>query len=64
AKNGTPEAAIKAFEAAAQKAVASTDFQDWAKSQGLDQRTGWMDTATYQAQWTADHDELTSLFGS
>lgn len=64
AKNGTPEAAIKAFEAAAQKAVASTEFQDWAKSQGLDQRTGWMDTATYQAQWTADHDELTTLFGS
>ena len=62
-KNGTPEAAVKLFVEAAQKAVASEEFQTWAKSEGLDQRTGWMDTATYQAQWDADHTELTELFG-
>ena len=62
-RNGMPQDAIDAFVAAAEKAVASADFQNWAKTQGLDQRTGWMDTATYQSQWEADHNELTSLFG-
>lgn len=62
-KNGTPQEAVDAFVAAAEKAVASSDFQAWAKTQGLDQRTGWMDTATYQAQWNSDHDELSALFG-
>lgn len=62
-KNGTPEEAIKTFEAAAQKVVNGQEYQEWCKTQGLDQRTGWMDTATYQAQWTADHDELSKLFG-
>lgn len=63
AKNGTPEAAMKAMEAAADKVVNSDEFQEWAKAQGLDQRTGWMDTETYQKQWEADHDELSELFG-
>ena len=45
--NGTPEAAIKAFEAAAEKAVASETFQSWAKNEGLDQRPGWKNTVDY-----------------
>lgn len=63
AKNGTPDEAIKAFEAAANKVVNGAAYQEWCKTQGLDQRTGWMDTATYQAQWNSDHDELSKLFG-
>ena len=63
-KTGTPEAAIKLFAEAAEKAVASEEFQNWAKSEGLDQRTGWMDPVTYQAQWDADYAELTELFGA
>ncbi len=61
---GTPEAAIKAFEAAAEKAVASEEFQSWAKQEGLDQRQGWMNTADYKAQWDTDYKDLTELFGA
>lgn len=60
---GTPEAAVKAFEAAAEKAVASEEFQNWAKQEGLDQRQGWLNTADYKAQWDADYNDLTELFG-
>ncbi len=63
-KTDMPENAIKAMEAAAEKVVNGQEFQDWCKSQNLDQRTGWMDTATYQAQWQADYEELTALFGN
>ena len=62
-KNDMPQEAIDAFVAAAEQAVASSEFQEWASTQGLDQRTGWMDPATYQAQWDADYAELTELFG-
>ena len=62
-KNGTPEGAVKAFVEAAEKAVNSEAYQSWAATQGLDQRTGWMDNATYTAQWQKDHEELTQLFG-
>lgn len=62
-KNDMPQEAIDAFVAAAQQAVASEEFQTWAATQGLDQRTGWMDPATYQAQWDADYKELSELFG-
>jgi len=60
---GTPEAALKAFEAAAEKAVASKEFQNWAKEQGLDQRPGWKNTADYQAAWDKDYKDLSALFG-
>ena len=60
---GTPEGAIKAFEAAAEKAVASDEFQNWAKQEGLDQRQGWMNTADFKAAWDADYKDLTELFG-
>ena len=60
---GTPEAALKAFEAAAEKAVASKEFQNWAKEQGLDQRQGWKNTAAYKASWDKDYEDLTALFG-
>lgn len=62
-KNGMPQNAIDAFVAAAEQAVNSQEFQDWAKTQGLDQRTGWMDPATYKTQWDADYKELSELFG-
>ncbi len=60
---GTPEAAVLAFEAAAEKAIASATFQDWATSQGLDQRQGFLNTADYTASWDADYASLTELFG-
>ncbi len=61
---GTPEAAVKAFEAAAEQAIASATFQDWATSQGLDQRQGYLNTADYTAAWDADYAALTELFGN
>lgn len=61
---GTPEAAVKAFEAAAEKAVASEEFQSWAKQEGLDQRQGWLNSADYKAQWDTDYADLTELFGT
>lgn len=61
---GTPEAALKAFEAAAEKAIASDDFQNWAKGEGLDQRQGWRDTADFTATWNADYEDLVALFGT
>ncbi|WP_031549731.1 Bug family tripartite tricarboxylate transporter substrate binding protein [Oribacterium sp. FC2011] len=61
---GTPDAAIKAFEAAAEKAVASDSFQEFCKQQGLDQRQGWLNTADYTAEWDSDYQNLTALFGT
>ena len=62
--NGTPEAAVKAFEAAAEKAVASEEFQTFCKQQQLDQRQGWLNTADYTAAWKADYEDLNALFGT
>ena len=62
--SGTPDAAIKAFEAAAEKAVASDSFQEFCRQQGLDQRQGWLNTADYTAEWNSDYQNLTALFGS
>ncbi|KSV58095.1 tripartite tricarboxylate transporter substrate binding protein [Acetivibrio ethanolgignens] len=58
AANGTPEEAIKAFEAAAERAVASDDFQNWAKAEGLDQRPGWKNMTDFKAAWDTDNQEL------
>lgn len=60
---GTPEKALKAFENAAEKAIASESFQKWAKTEGLDQRQGWKNTADFKAQWDQDYKDLTELFG-
>lgn len=60
---GTPEGALKSFEAAAEKAIASEFFQKWAKTEGLDQRQGWLNTADFKAQWDEDYKSLTELFG-
>lgn len=60
---GTPEGAITAFEAAAEKAVASETFQSWAKSEGLDQRPGWKNTADYTIAWEADYQQFVEMFG-
>lgn len=60
---GTPEPALKAFEAAAEKAVASEFFQKWAKTEGLDQRQGWLNREQFKAQWDQDYKDLTELFG-
>ena len=62
--NGTPEGAVKAFEAAAQKAVASETFQNWAKSEGLDQREGWKNTSDYKASWDNDYKSFVEMFGN
>lgn len=59
---GTPEGAVKAFEAAAEKAVASDQFQTWAKNEGLDQRVGWKNTEDYTAAWEADYNSFMELF--
>lgn len=61
---GTPEAAIKAFEAAAKKAVESDSFKEFCKQQGLDQRQGWLNRADYTAEWNSDYKNLTDLFGT
>lgn len=58
---GTPKAAVKAFEAAAKKAVASNDFQKWAKSQGLDQRQGWLGMKAFAKEWNGDITNLQKL---
>ncbi len=58
---GTPEAAIRAFEAAAEKAVASEEFQSWAKTQGLDQRPGYMGVDDYKAWWDGQYEGLKAL---
>jgi tripartite-type tricarboxylate transporter receptor subunit TctC len=60
---GTPEAALRAFEAAAERAVASEFFQNWAKTQGLDQRQGWRNTVDFKKAWDDDYSSLTKLFG-
>ena len=44
-------------------AIASVDFQNWAKQEGLDQRQGWMNMADFKAAWDADYKDLTELFG-
>ena len=60
---GTPDAAVKAFEKAAEKAVASDSFQEFCKKRGLDQRQGWLNTSDYTAEWDSDYKNLTALFG-
>ena len=60
---GTPEAALEAFEAAAEKAVASALFQNWAKNEGLDQRVGWKNRTDYKASWEADYQQFVEMFG-
>jgi len=62
-KSGTPEEAIKAFEVAAEKAIASELFQKWAVQEGLDQRQGWLNREAFKAQWDEDYKDLTELFG-
>lgn len=60
---GTPEAALKSFEAAAERAVASEFFQKWVKTEGLDQRQGWLNREQFKAQWDQDYKDLMELFG-
>jgi tripartite-type tricarboxylate transporter receptor subunit TctC len=62
AKEGTPEAAIKAFEAAAAKAHASVEFQEWTKTVALDQRPGYANAADFQAIWTEQNETLKALY--
>ena len=62
--NGTPEEAIAAFEAAAEKAWNSDEFQEFMKTQSLDQRQGWKNREEYTAAYNKDYEELNALFGS
>ena len=62
-RKGTPEEALKAFEAAAEKAVNSEEFQNFVKQQGLDQRPGWKNMADYKAAWDTDYVHFVEMFG-
>ncbi|MCJ8343811.1 MAG: tripartite tricarboxylate transporter substrate binding protein [Cetobacterium sp.] len=61
---GTPEKALESFENAAQKTIASDFFQNWAKQEGLNQRTGWLNRENFKSQWEADYNSLNQLFGN
>lgn len=57
-----PQDIIDVFTAAAQKAVASKDFQEWAAAQSLDQHDGWMGPDAYRSRWDSDYRKLLELF--
>lgn len=58
---GTPEAAIKAFDEAAARAVETAEFKEWAAGQGLDQRPGYLNASDYKAWWDAEYESLKAL---
>lgn len=60
----TPEAAVQAFAAAAEKAVKSDAFQQWCASQGLDQRPGYMGPDEYQVWWDEQWSGLQSILAN
>lgn len=62
ALKGTPEEALKAFEAAAIKAGNSEEFKAWAASMSLDQRPGFANTADFKAIWDEQNTTLKTLF--
>lgn len=62
ALKGTPEEAIKAFEAAAIKAAESEEFKAWATSMSLDQRPGFAKTEDFKAIWEEQNTTLKALF--
>ena len=62
AKNGTPEAAIKAFEAAAVTAHASAEFQAWMKANALDQRPAFANSADLAVIWAEQNTTLKALY--
>ncbi len=62
AKKGTPEGAIKAFEAAAKKAHASAEFQEFMKLNGLDQRPGYADAKDFKEIWSNEYTVLKQLY--
>lgn len=61
AAEGTPEEAIDAMAAAIEKAVQSEDFVDWAKSQGLDQRPGYLGRDEFTEWWSEEYSDISSL---
>ena len=61
--DGTPEAAIRAFERDARAAVESESFQQFLREQNLDLRPGWLGREDYQAQWDSEFAELSAIFG-
>jgi len=62
AKQGTPEAAIKAFEAAAVTAHASAEFQTWMKANALDQRPAFANSADIKTIWAEQNTTLKALY--
>lgn len=62
AKSGTPEAALKAFEAAAVTAHASTEFQAWMKANALDQRPAFANSTDLKNIWAEQNTTLRALF--
>lgn len=60
--DGTPEAAIQAFERDAKAAVESESFQRFLREQNLDLRPGWLGRDAYQAQWDSEFADLSEMF--
>lgn len=60
--DGTPEAAIQAFERDAKAAVESEGFQRFLREQNLDLRPGWLGREEYQAQWDSEYADLSAIF--
>lgn len=63
AKKGTPEGAIKAFEAAANKVEASQTWKDWKASVALNDRQGYANTADFTKIWTDYYQTMKTLLG-
>lgn len=62
AKNGTPEEAIKAFSDAAEKAVQSDEFQNFLKTNSLDQRPSFANNEEFKEIWVEQITILSDLF--
>lgn len=61
---GTPEAAIQAFERDAKAAVESEAFQRFLREQNLDVRPGWLGREDYTAQWDDEYADLSEIFSA
>lgn len=62
AKKGTPEEAIIAFSAAAEKAAASAEYQEFLKANALDQRPSFAKYEDFQSIWAEQVTTLADLY--
>lgn len=63
AKKGTPEAAIKALEAAIAKAYNTPAYDEFRKANSLDQRPGYLNAEDFAKLWAQDTADLKKLLG-